>query len=154
MFAHGVMTALFFAMVGSVYDQAHTRDMTVFSGLVNKMPLFVFFFGVAGLASLGLPGLAGFIAEFHVFVGTFQTYPWAAALGIFAAMMTAVYILRMWSWSFFGTFNEQWDGLNEMTYLERGTAVLLLSFILFMGVWPAPFIDRIQESVRNLPGVS
>ncbi len=154
MFAHGVMTAMFFAMVGSVYDQAHTRDMTLFSGLIHRMPLFVFFFGIAGLASLGLPGLAGFVAEFHVFVGAFRTYPWAAALGIFAAMMTAVYILRMMAMSFFGPFNEKWSDLKEMTYLERGTAVLLLSFMLFMGLWPAPFIDRIQESVRNLPGVS
>jgi NADH-quinone oxidoreductase subunit M len=154
MFAHGVMTALFFAMVGSVYDQAHTRDMTLFSGLVHRMPLFVFFFGIAGLASLGLPGLAGFVAEFHVFVGAFETYPWAGALGIFAAMVTAVYILRMMSMAFFGPFDERWNDLKEMTYLERGTAVLLLSFILFMGLWPAPFIDRIQESVRNLPGVS
>jgi len=154
MFSHGVMTAMFFAMVGSVYDQAHTRDMTLFSGLVHRMPLFVFFFGIAGLASLGLPGLSGFIAEFHVFVGAFRTYPWAGALGIFAAAMTAVYILRMMSMSFFGQFNEQWSGLQEMTLLERGTAALLLGFMLFMGLWPAPFIDRIQESVRNLPGVS
>ncbi len=154
MFSHGIMTAMFFAMVGSVYDQAHTRDMTLFSGLVNKMPLFVFFFGIAGLASLGLPGLSGFVAEFHVFAGAFETYPWAAALGIFAAAMTAVYILRMMSMSFFGPFNEQWADLREMTYLERGTAVLLLAFMLFMGLWPAPFIDRIQESVRTLPGVS
>ncbi len=154
MFSHGIMTAMFFAMVGSVYDQAHTRDMTLFSGLVNKMPLIVFFFGIAGLASLGLPGLSGFVAEFHVFVGAFRTYPWAAALGIFAAAMTAVYILRMMSMSFFGPFNERWADLREMTVLERGTAVLLLSFLLFMGLWPAPFIDRIQESVRTLPGVS
>jgi NADH-quinone oxidoreductase subunit M len=154
MFAHGVMTALFFAMVGAVYDQAHTRDMRQFGGMVQKMPLFVFFFGVAGLASLGLPGLAGFVAEFNIFVGAFRTYPWAGALGIFAAMMTAVYILRMWTWTFFGPFNERWAELKEMTYLERTTAVLLLSGILFMGLWPAPFVDRIQESVRMLPGVS
>ena len=154
MFSHGVMTAIFFAMVGAIYDQAHTRDMTLFSGLVNKMPLFTFFFGVAGLASLGLPGLSGFVAEFHVFVGTFDTYPWAAALGIFAAMMTAVYILRMMAMAFFGPFNEQWNELREMTYLERATGVLLLSFILFMGLWPAPFVDIIQESVRNLPEVT
>ncbi len=154
MFAHGVMTALFFAMVGSVYDQAHTRDMRLFGGMVNKMPLFVFFFGVAGLASLGLPGLAGFVAEFNIFVGAFRTYPWAGALGIFAAMMTAVYILRMWTWTFFGQFNERWADLKEMTYLERATAVMLLGSMLFMGLWPAPFVDRIQESVRLLPGVS
>jgi NADH-quinone oxidoreductase subunit M len=154
MFAHGVMTALFFAMVGSVYDQAHTRDMRLFGGLVNKMPLFVFFFGVAGLASLGLPGLAGFVAEFNIFVGAFKTYPWAGALGIFAAMMTAVYILRMWTWTFFGQFNERWAELKEMTYLERATAVMLFASMLWMGLWPAPFVDRIQESVRLLPGVS
>ncbi|MBI2724386.1 MAG: NADH-quinone oxidoreductase subunit M [Chloroflexi bacterium] len=154
MFAHGVMTATFFAMVGSVYDQTHTRDMRLYSGLVNKMPLFTFFMGIAGLASLGLPGLAGFIAEFNIFVGTFRTYPWAGALGIFAAAMTAVYVLRMMSMSFFGPFNEQWAGLHEMTYLERGTAVILLGGMLFMGLYPAPFIDRIQESVRMLPGVS
>ncbi len=154
MFAHGVMTATFFAMVGSIYDQTHTRDMRLYSGLVHRMPLFVFFFGLAGLASLGLPGLAGFVAEFHIFVGAFRTYPWAAALGIFAAAMTAVYILRMMGMSMFGPVDDKWQELKEMTYLERGTAVLLLSFMLFMGLWPAPFIDRIQETVRVLPGVS
>ena len=154
MFAHGVMTATFFAMVGSIYDQTHTRDMRLYSGLVHRMPLFVFFFGLAGLASLGLPGLAGFVAEFHIFVGAFRTYPWAGALGIFAAAMTAVYILRMMGMSMFGPVDEKWGELKEMTYLERGTAVLLLSFMLFMGLWPAPFIDRISETVASLPGVS
>jgi NADH-quinone oxidoreductase subunit M len=148
------MTATFFAMVGAIYDQTHTRDMRLYGGLVNKTPLFVFFFGVAGLASLGLPGLAGFIAELNIFIGAFKTYPWAGALGIFAAMMTAVYILRMWTWTFFGQFNERWAELKEMTYLERATATLLLASMLFMGLYPAPFIDRIQESVRLLPGVT
>ena len=154
MFAHGIMTATFFAMVGSIYDQTHTRDMRLYSGLVHRMPLFVFFFGLAGLASLGLPGLSGFVAEFHIFVGAFRTYPWAGALGIFAAAMTAVYILRMMGMSMFGPVDDKWNDLKEMTYLERGTAVLLLSFMLFMGLWPAPFIDRISETVRVLPGVS
>ena len=154
MFSHGVMTAMFFAMVGGIYDQAHTRDMTLFSGLVQKMPLFVFFFGAAGLASLGLPGLSGFVAEFHVFVGAFRTYPWAAALGIFAAAMTAVYILRMMAMAFFGPFDEKWAELKDLTPLERATAVMMLGSMLFMGLWPAPFIDRIQESVRALPGVT
>ena len=80
MFSHGIMTALMFAMVGAVYDQAHVRDMSLFGGLANKMPRFTAFFAVAGLASLGLPGLSGFVAEFHIFVGTFQTYPAFGAL--------------------------------------------------------------------------
>jgi NADH-quinone oxidoreductase subunit M len=145
---------MFFAMIGAVYDQAHVRDMTQFGGMVSRMPLWVFFFATAGLASLGLPGLSGFVAEFHIFVGTFRTYPWAAALGIFAAGMTAVYILRMMAMAFFGPFNEKWAELKEMTVLERVTGVTLLASMLFMGLWPAPFIDRIQESVRNLPGVT
>jgi NADH-quinone oxidoreductase subunit M len=154
MFAHGVMTATFFAMVGAIYDQTHTRDMRLYSGVVGRMPLLVFFFGVAGLASLGLPGLSGFIAEFNIFLGAFQTYPWAAALGIFAAGMTAVYILRMWAMSMFGPQDTHFPDLKELTYLERATGVLMVSFMLFLGLWPAPFIDRIQETVRNLPGVS
>ena len=75
MFAHGVMTALMFAMVGALYDQAHIRDMTAFGGIAKKMPRQTTFFVIAGLSSLGLPGLAGFIAEFHIFVGTFRTFP-------------------------------------------------------------------------------
>lgn len=154
MFAHGVMTATFFAMVGAVYDQTHTRDMRLYSGLVHRAPLFMFFFTVAGLASLGLPGLSGFIAEFNIFVGTFRTYPWAAALGIFAAMVTAVYILRMMAMALIGPVDDRWADIKDLTLLERGTAVMLLASMLFMGLWPAPFIDRIQESVLHLPGVS
>ncbi|MCI0849373.1 MAG: NADH-quinone oxidoreductase subunit M, partial [Chloroflexi bacterium] len=93
MFAHGVMTALMFAMVGALYDQAHTRQIAVFGGLAQRMPHFVAFFSIAGLASLGLPGLSGFVAEFNIFVGVFRTYPALGALGILGAAITAIYIL-------------------------------------------------------------
>ena len=69
MFAHGVMTALMFTNVGAVYDQAHMRDMTKFGGIAKRMPRHSAFWTIAGLSSLGLPGLAGFVAEFHIFVG-------------------------------------------------------------------------------------
>ncbi len=148
MFAHGVMTALMFAMVGAVYDQAHVRDMTLFGGLAQKTPRLAAFFAIAGLSSLGLPGLAGFVAEFHIFVGAFKTYPWAGALGILAAAITATYILRMLAMAFFGPFNERWAGLKEMRPGEQFGGALLIAFIVFMGVWPAPFIDRISETVE------
>jgi len=73
MFAHGIMTALFFALVGSIYDQAHTREIGIFSGLARTMPWFVGFFSIAGLASLGLPGLANLVAELLILIGAFQT---------------------------------------------------------------------------------
>ncbi len=153
MFSHGVMTALMFAMVGALYDQAHVRDMRVFGGLVQRMPRFVAFFAIAGLASVGLPGLSGFIAEFHVFVGVFDTYPALGALGILGAAITAIYILRMLAIAFFGPVNERWAELKEMTHLEVAAGGLLIAFILLMGVFPSPFIDRISESVLRLPGV-
>jgi NADH-quinone oxidoreductase subunit M len=153
MFAHGVMTALFFAMVGAVYDQAHTREIWTFGGLSQRMPRFVAFFSIAGLSSLGLPGLAGFIAEFNIFVGLFKTYPLFGALGILAAAITSVYILRLLGAAFFGPLNEKWAHLKDMRPLETVAGAVLIVFIAFMGMWPDPFVDRISQSVLALPGI-
>ena len=150
MFSHGIITALMFAMVGAIYDQAHVRDMSIFGGLANKMPRFAAFFAIAGLASLGLPGLSGFVAEFHIFVGTFKAYPVLGALAIFGAAITATYILRMLAMAFFGPFNEKWAKLTEMTRWEQAAGAVLIFFLLFMGLWPAPFIDRISSTVLTL----
>lgn len=155
MFAHGVMTALMFAMVGGLYDQAHLRDMRIFGGLSKRMPRLSAFFAIAGLSSLGLPGLAGFIAEFHIFVGTFRAgYPWAGALGILAAAITATYILRMLAMAFYGPLNERWAALKEMRPGEQFAGGLLIFFILLMGMWPAAFVDRIVDSVNSIPGIT
>lgn len=155
MFAHGVMTALMFTNVGAVYDQAHTRDMTTFGGIAKRMPRHSAFFAIAGLSSLGLPGLAGFIAEFHIFLGTFRAgFWWAGALGILAAAITATYILRMLAQAYFGPLNERWESLKEMRIGEQFAAALLIGFIIFMGVWPAVFLDRITDSVQQLPGIT
>ena len=102
MFSHGIMTALFFAVVGVVYDRTHTRDMLVLDGLAKRMPVTAVFFTIAGLTSLGLPGLSGFVAELLVFLGLFKTYPILGMLGIIGAAITAVYILRLLAKVFFG----------------------------------------------------
>jgi NADH-quinone oxidoreductase subunit M len=153
MFAHGIMTALMFAMVGVIYDQAHIRDMRLFGGLSKNMPRYTAYWAFAGLSSLGLPGLAGFVAELHIFVGTFQTYPWAGALGILAAAITATYILRMLAMAFFVPFNERWANLKEMRPAELFGGAVLIFFLAFMGMWPMPFVDRIAATVNTLPGV-
>ncbi len=153
MFSHGVMTALFFAMIGSVYDQAHTRDIRAFGGLIHKMPRFVALFTLAGFASLGLPLLSGFVAEFNIFVGVFKTYPLFGALGVFSALITATYILRMFAFAFFGPFNERWSGLKDLLPSEMLAGGLLAGAIVFMGVWPSPFVDRIADGLRNIPAV-
>jgi NADH-quinone oxidoreductase subunit M len=155
MFAHGVMTALMFTNVGAIYDQAHIRDMTKFGGIAKAMPRHTAFFTIAGLSSLGLPGLAGFVAEFHIFVGVFEAdYYWAGALGILAAAITATYILRMLARAYFGPFNEHWESLKEMRIGEQFAAALLIAAILFMGLWPAPFVDTITDSVNTISGIT
>jgi NADH-quinone oxidoreductase subunit M len=150
MFSHGVMTALMFAMVGAVYDQAHTREIAAFGGLASKMPRFAIFFLIAGVTSVGLPGFSGFIAEFHIFVGLFSSYPLLGALAVVGAGITAVYIFRLLALAFFGQFNEErWGNLKEMTRFETAGAVLLVVFIVFMGLWPASFVDKISPTVTN-----
>lgn len=155
MFAHGVMTALFFLLIGGMYDQSHDREIPNFSGMARQMPIWTVFFVIAGLASLGLPGLSGFIAEVHIFIGTFRAYPVVGGLAVLTAAITATYLLRMFSQAFFGEFNPRWSGLKEITLVERAGATLLAGTILVLGVWPGPWVDRISTTIANsIPGVS
>jgi NADH-quinone oxidoreductase subunit M len=150
MFAHGVMTALFFAAVGIIYDRTHTRDITVLSGLAKRMPVAASVFTVAGLASLGLPGMSGFVAELLVFLGLFQTYPVLGVLGIIGAAVTAVYILRLLSRVFFGPMDERWEDQTDASPREGFTTLILVGFIFLVGLFPFPFIRVIDSGVEQL----
>ena len=143
MFAHGVMTALFFLLIGAMYDQSHNRDIPNFSGLAHRMPMWAIFFVIGSLASLGLPGLSGFVAELHIFVGAFRAYPIVGGLAVLTAAITATYLLRMMSQMFFGEFNTRWDMLRDVTWAERAGATVLVLSILAMGLWPSPWVERI-----------
>ena len=118
MFSHGIMTALFFALVGVIYDRTHIRDIGVLEGLAKRMGVTAAFFAVVGLTSLGLPGLSGFIAELLVFIGLFRTYPALGVLGVIGAAITAVYILRLLAKVFFGQISDQWQHLPDASRLE------------------------------------
>ncbi len=154
MFSHGIMTALFFAMVGVIYDRTHIRDIRVLEGLSKRMGFTAALFAIAGLASLGLPGLSGFVAEFLVFVGTFKTYLPLGVLAVIGAAITAVYILRLLSKVFFGPISPQWTHLADASRMEMGAAGILAFVLLFVGVWPSPLMDVINVGVSALPGVS
>jgi NADH-quinone oxidoreductase subunit M len=138
MFSHGIMTALFFAMVGVIYDRAHTREIPLFSGLAKRMPVASSFFIVAGLASLGLPGLSGFVAELLVFIGAFQVSFVAGALAVAGATVTAVYILRLLGNVFFGPLASAWERLTEASPAERLSGAVLVAILVSIGV--APFL--------------
>ena len=150
MFSHGVMTALFFAVVGAIYDRTHTRDIGVLEGMAKRMGTTAWLFAIAGLASLGLPGLSGFVAELLVFLGLFQTYPVLGALGVVGAAITAVYILRLIGKVFFGELAEQWRNQTDISRREAGASVILVGFILLMGLFPFPFLSAIDGNVAAL----
>ena len=153
MFSHGIMTALMFTLVGAIYDRTHIRDITVLNGLFGRMGVTCFFFAIAGLCSLGLPGMSGFIAEFMVFTGTFNTYLWAGILAVIGAALTAVYILRLLARTFFGEPDVQWSGLSDAGVVEKSVAGAFVAVIIFVGVWPEPIMRVINVSIPTIPGV-
>ncbi len=153
MFSHGIMTALMFLLVGAVYERAHTRDIGVLNGLSSRMRVNSFFFAIAGLASLGLPGLSGFIAEFMVFTGAFRTYLPLAVLAVIGAALTAVYILRLLARTFLGESDPQWEHLTDASPIEKVVGGAFVVILIFVGVWPEPLMRLINVSVDVLPGV-
>ena len=154
MTAHGWMTALFFLLIGGMYDQSHNRDIPNFSGMAKQMPVWSIFFIFAAMASLGLPGLSGFIAELHIFIGTFRAYPIIGGLAVLTAAITTTYLIRVLAQAFFGEMNPRWAHLNEITWTERAGAAFLAIAILVLGLWPTPWIERIAPSIINIPGIT
>ncbi len=153
MFSHGIMTALMFLLVGAIYDRAHIRDSMVLNGLFNRMGVTSFFFAIAGLASLGLPGLSGFIAEFMVFTGAFRTYLPLAVLAVIGAAITAVYILRLLARTFFGELDPRWQHLTDASPVEKAVGSAFVLILIFVGVWPEPLMRVINVTVDRLPGI-
>jgi NADH-quinone oxidoreductase subunit M len=147
MFAHGIMTGLFFALVGLVYERAHTRDVPSMGGFGKRMPAVAVFFTIAGLSSLGLPGTAGFVAELLVFLGAWQSkHAWWAIPGILGAFITAVYVLRAVRMIFWGPGpSEKFHDLEDASKTEWGALIILGAAILIFGIYPGfilAFIDR------------
>lgn len=145
MFAHGIMTALFFAIVGNIYHKAHTRIIAEFGGLAHQMPRVAYSFMIAGLASLGLPGLFNFVAEFSIFTGSIQVYPVRAIISIFAIVVTAIYVLRVMMKVFFGPRNPKWDHLEDAKGIEIVPFVILCGALILFGVFP----DLLMEMINN-----
>ncbi len=147
MFAHGIMTGLFFALVGLVYERAHTRHIPSMGGFAKIMPGVAAFFTLACLSSLGLPGTAGFVAELLVFVGAYQSaHSWWALPAILGAFITAVYVLRAVKTIFWGPGPaEKFVDLSDAKKTEWGALWILGAALVVFGVWPdlvLSFIDR------------
>lgn len=150
MFAHGVMAALFFAMIGNLYEKSHTRNIDDFGGLAHQMPKLATGFMLAGLASLGLPGLVNFVGEFTIFVGAFSTYKVLTIIGVSGIIFTAVYILRTLGTILFGPRREEWDHLEDLKGVEMVPLVVLGAAIILGGFFPFGLMDLINNGVGAL----
>ena len=152
MFAHGVMAALFFAMIGNLYQKSHTRNVADFGGLAHQMPRLATGFMLAGLASLGLPGTVNFIGEFTIFVGAFNNHQTLTIIAISGIIITAVYILRTLGYVLFGPRRPEWDHLHDLKGVELIPLLVLGGVILLGGILPFTIMDLINSGVGQLLG--
>jgi NADH-quinone oxidoreductase subunit M len=161
MFNHGIITGGLFFLVGVIYERTHTRDLKAFGGLSAKMPVYYGVMLMTALASLGLPGLAGFISEFLVFRGTFAIIPVNAIIGVLAIVLGAAYILwKIIQNVFLGEFSEErwgkiyddhhWPFSLDMARFELITLAPLLFFMLLVGIYPAPVLNAINATATAL----
>lgn len=179
MFNHGIITGGLFFLVGVIYERAHSRDLALmdekgqpmqdqdgkvipaFGGLGKMTPYYYGLFLVTALASLGLPGLAGFWAEFFVFRGAFEIMPWFAAIGILGIVLTAAYILwKIVQYLFLGEFSqERWDKvthgakLTDLMTFEKVTLWPLVVVMIFFGVFPTPLVNFFNAFSKALFGI-
>jgi NADH-quinone oxidoreductase subunit M len=146
MFSHGVMTALFFAVVGMVYDRAHTREIPKLGGFRKFMPLVTFAFIVGGLVSMGMPGFSGFIAEFPIFMGLWQRQPIVAIIAVLGIVITAGYVMRVVRGVFFGDVPEEFEGhISPINNYDKVALVLLSGVLIIIGVYPAVMAPLVQS---------
>jgi NADH-quinone oxidoreductase subunit M len=151
LFTHGLITGLLFVMVGLVYDRAHTRDIAQLSGLAHVTPIIATVFVFAGLASLGLPSLAGFVAEVTVFLGSFSEHTVPTLLGVLGILLSAGYILWMLQRVFFGPPNPRWLHLQDARELwELLPLVGLVALIISIGIYPPILTDILNVGVRSI----
>ncbi|HLD50657.1 MAG TPA: NADH-quinone oxidoreductase subunit M [bacterium] len=150
MFTHGIITAGLFLLVGVLYDRSHSRDMNGFGGLGVQMPVYAGILIFFSLASLGLPSLAGFIAEFMILLGSYQHHKVLTAVSCLGIILGAAYLLLMIRRVLLGPLNPKWNKLTEINSREIFTLVPLMILILFIGIYPKPFLAFITPSVHNL----
>lgn len=151
MFSHGVMTGLFFAVVGMVYDRTHTRDIAKLGGLFQKMPLAALGFIVGGLVSMGMPGFSGFIAEFPIFMGAWRAAPMVAIISILGVVVTAGYIFIVLRRVFFGEIREELAAqVADVSVLDKIVIVFFSLIMIALGILPSLMVPMVQSGVDHI----
>ena len=157
MLSHGLMTALFFALIGMIYGRAHTRDVRYLGGLMKIMPFLACGYVIAGLANLGLPGFSGFIAEMTIFVGSFENADFfrrtCTIIACTSIVVTAVYILRVVGKILFQKVDYPHCDtvtLTDATWDERVAVICLIACVAGLGCFPLIFSNIIDSGVGSI----
>lgn len=150
MFNHGTITAMLFLLVGVIYDRAHHRQIAGFGGLANVMPRYLGITAIAFFASLGLPGMSGFISEVMVFVGAFPVWRTFTIISIGGIIITAAYLLWTLQRMFFGETNPKYADIKDINGRELFTLVPLAIIVIFLGIWPHPIMGLMNSSLSYL----
>ncbi|MEW6620966.1 MAG: NADH-quinone oxidoreductase subunit M, partial [bacterium] len=151
-FTHGIVTGSLFMLVGVIYDRAHLRDINAFGGIARVVPAYASIMGIAVMASLGLPGLAGFIGELLCFLGAFPVFSIITAAAVFGVLITAIYLLWMYRQIFFGDLNEKYAKLVDLDIREWISLTPLMFLIVLVGLYPKVILDIMNTTILQLAG--
>jgi NADH-quinone oxidoreductase subunit M len=150
MINHGISTGALFLLAGMMYERRHTREIAAFGGLARVMPAFAAILTLVALSSVGLPGTNGFIGEFLVLVGSFGTYPWATGIATTGVIFAAAYLLWAIQRVLYNREPEAENAsLKDLNARELGLLAPLIVLILWIGIYPKPFLERIEVSAEN-----
>ncbi len=151
MLSHGIVSAALFLCVGVVYDRIHSREIARYGGLVHRMPKYAVVFMIFTLASVGLPGLSGFVGEMLVLIGAYQANTWVALFATSGLILGAAYSLWLYRRVIFGELTkEDLKSILDLDWREVAIFVPLIAMTLWMGVYPSSFLDLIAPSVEKL----
>jgi NADH-quinone oxidoreductase subunit M len=151
MFSHGVMTALFFAVTGMIYDRAHTRQISELGGMAKIMPFAAVGFIIGGLVSMGMPAFSGFVAEFPIFMGVWEIQPWVAIVASISIVITAAYIMRNIRDVFFRPMPENLEGhITDVNVLDKVAIVTVCVLMIAIGLMPGLMVPMVQTGVENI----
>ena len=152
MVAHGLITGALFLLSGSFLTRAHTYEIDEYGGLAARAPMLTGTTTLAAFASLGLPGLAGFVAEFQVFAGTVSIHAWLAGIGLLGIVITAALFLRMLQKTFLGTLPDRWRDWRDLSPVEAVSVGVLLIMVVVIGVVPFWLLDVIDSAASAFTG--
>jgi NADH-quinone oxidoreductase subunit M len=151
MINHGITAGALFLLVGMIYERRHSRQIDDFGGIAHVMPIFATAFLIVTLASIGLPGMNGFVGEFLILLGTFKSNVTYAVIGTSGIVLAAVYMLWMVQRVFYGSLDkEENTKLTDISLREKLIILPLVIMIFWIGIYPRTFISKIEPAVQNL----